>query len=161
MLELVYRIVSKTIAHTGLGVRVPSPVEIIEPPKRRFFNFYWGRKQTALLSWGREGRSDVRVLPKAKASTASPGPVAFSVRKMTKGRVPSPVNFSYKNALFRRCSLARIPPRYARVNSVYFASSRLELRHFSLKNYFILFIFSVGRKQTALLSWGLEARSDV
>ena len=27
VLELVYRIVSKTIAHTGLGVRVPSPVK--------------------------------------------------------------------------------------------------------------------------------------
>ena len=47
------------------------------------------RKATSCLPSGLEGRSVVRVLPKAKASTASPGPGAFSVRKMTEGRVLS------------------------------------------------------------------------
>ena len=41
MLELVYRIVSKTIAHTGLGVRVPSPVKNINLPFGRFLFFLW------------------------------------------------------------------------------------------------------------------------
>ena len=63
------------------------------PPAQEFktelyarFNFYAGASQLLGLRGGREGRSDVRVLPKAKASTARPGPEAFSVRKMTEGR---------------------------------------------------------------------------
>ncbi len=46
-------------------------------------NFLCPSKQTALLATGLEGRSDVRVLPKAKASTASPGLEAFCVSKKT------------------------------------------------------------------------------
>ena len=44
MLELVYRIVSKTIAHTGLGVRVPSPVKFEKPPFMGGFLNFTGKK---------------------------------------------------------------------------------------------------------------------
>ncbi len=49
VLELVYRIVSKTIAHTGLGVRVPSPVKFEKPLFMGGFLNFTGKKANYLI----------------------------------------------------------------------------------------------------------------
>ena len=47
-----------------------------------------GSEQTVLLALGQESRSDVRVCPKGKASTARRGRPKFSLRKFMGDRVP-------------------------------------------------------------------------
>ena len=88
MLELVYRIVSKTIAHTGLGVRVPSPVKFEKPLFMSGFLNFTGKKANCFAFVGTRRPEPYASFAEGKGEHGEAGSRAARVTESTCDRVP-------------------------------------------------------------------------